>query len=131
MIFFDVSHAQKMHTIIYDIFELGLYPLEITIKSRMIGFWYRITHGNPLKLSSVLYQCLLHSSHINSKWLPCIKSIFTKIGRPDIWQSQQNFHLKSVSFLVKKILIDQYRQDWYSKLFQTRLCLRKILFPPP
>ena len=106
--------CSKKCTPLYMLYgELGRYPLEITIKSRMIGFWYRITHGNPIKLSSVLYQCLLHSSHINSKWLTCIKSIFTKIGRPDIWQSQQNFHLKSVSFLVKKILIDQYMQDWY------------------
>ena len=108
--------------------ELGRYPLEITIKSRMIGFWYRITHGNPLKLYSVLYQYLLHSSNINSKWLTCIKSIFTKIGRPDIWQSQQNFHLKSVSFLVKKILIDQYMQDWYSKSSQSSRALTYFSF---
>ena len=92
--------------------ELGRCPL-----SRMIGFWYRITHGNPLKLSSVLYQCLLHSSHINSKWLTCIK-----------WQSQQNFHRKSISFLVKKILIDQYMQDWHSKSSQSSRALTYFSF---
>ena len=54
-----------------------------------------------------------------SKWLACIKSIFTKIGRPDIWQSQQNCHMKSVSFLVKKILTDQYMQGWHSKSSQS------------
>ena len=121
--------CSKKCTPLYMLYgELGRYPLEITIKSRMIGFWYRITHGNPLKLSSVLYQCLLHSSNINSKWLTCIKSIFTKIGRPDIWQSQQNFHLKSVSFLVKKILIDQYMQDWYSKSSQSSRALTYFSF---
>lgn len=110
----------KKSTPLYMLYgELGRYPLEINIKSRMIGFWYRLIHGNPLKLSSILYQCLLHSSNVNSKWLACIKSIFTKIGRPVIWQSQQNCHMKSVSFLVKKILTDQYMQGWHSKSFQS------------
>ena len=74
--------------------ELGRCPL-----SRMIGFWYIITHGNSLK------------------WLTCIK-----------WQSQQNFHRKSISFLVKKILIDQYMQDWHSKSSQSSRALTYFSF---
>ena len=99
--------------------EIGRYPLEIIIKSRMIGFWYRIVHGKPLKLSYIPNQCLFHSPNVNSKWLSCIKSTLTKIGRPDIWQSQQLYHLKSVNFIVKQILIDQHMQDWYSKSAQS------------
>ena len=84
------------YTALYMLYgELGRYPLEITIKSRMIGFWYRITHGNPLKLSSVLYQCFLHSSHTNFKWLTCIKSIFTKIGPGRVAQSVGHLTRKS------------------------------------
>ena len=97
--------------------ELGRYPLEIIIKSRMIGFWYRIVHGKPLKLSYILCQCLFHSSNVN--WSSCIKSTLTKIGRPDIRQSQQHYHLKSVYLFVKQILIDQHMQDWYSKSAQS------------
>ena len=112
--------VSKKSTPIYMLYgELGRYPLEIIIKSRMIGFWYRIVLGKPLKLSYIVYQCLFHSPNVNSKWLSCIKSTLTKIGRPDIWQSKQHYHLKSVNLFVKQILIDQHMQDWYSKSAQS------------
>lgn len=99
--------------------ELGRYPLEIVIKSRMVGFWNRIIHGKQLKLSSLLYQCLLHSTNVKSKWLTCIQSIFAEVGRPDIWNSQQNCQMKSLSHFIRNILVDQFKQEWNSKASQS------------
>ena len=90
--------------------ELGRYPLEIIIKTRMVRFWNRIMHGKETKLSSLLYQSLLHSPNVNSKWLTCIQSSFAEVGRPDLWYSQQNCQIKTMGRLTRKILIDQYTQ---------------------
>ena len=98
--------------------ELGRYPLRITINARMIGFWNRLIHGKNTKLSLMLYHCLRHS-HARSKWLTHIQNILVTIGRPDIWQFQQNFNMISLSSYVKSILTDQYLQEWRGKADQS------------
>ena len=99
--------------------ELGRYPLEITIKSRMVGFWKRLVQAKELKLSYLLYQSLIQSSNVKSKWLACIESILNYIGRPDIWYFQQNCSINLLSKYVKNMLIDQYTQEWYGKAAQS------------
>ena len=42
--------------------ELGRYPLEIDIKSRIISFWARIISGKELKLSKIIYNLSYHMS---------------------------------------------------------------------
>lgn len=107
--------------------ELGRYPLEIIIKARMVGFWNRLIHGNNSKLSFWLYQCLIHSQ-TRSKWLLYIQHIFETIGRPDIWQFQQNFHMVNLSAFVKSQLIDQYLQGWQNKSNQSSKALTYFSF---
>ena len=99
--------------------ELGRYPLEITIKSKMVGFWKRFVQAKELKLSYLLYQSLIHSSNVKSKCLACIESILNHIGRPDIWYSQRNCSINPLSKYVKNMLIDQYTQEWYGKADQS------------
>ena len=86
--------------------EFGPYPLEITIKSKMVGFWKRLVQAKELKLSYLLYQSLIHSSNVKSKWLACIESILNHIGRPDIWYSQRNCSINPLSKYVKNMLSD-------------------------
>lgn len=106
----------KKSTPLYMLYgELGRFPLELIIKSRMIGYWNRLIHSKATKLSLLLYQCLLHSSNTPSKWLTHIERIFVQLGRPDIWMLQQNFQLQSLSHLTKKILVDQFMQSWLAK----------------
>lgn len=105
----------KKSTPLYMLYgELGRFPIELTIKSRMIGYWNRLVHSKETKLSFLLYQCLLHSSDTVSKWQNHIKNIFIQIGRPDFWMEQIP-PLKSLSHLVKKILTDQYVQNWLAR----------------
>ena len=39
--------------------ELGRHPIQINIKSRMIGFWLSIVNGKESKLSKLLYSIML------------------------------------------------------------------------
>ena len=39
--------------------ELGRQPIQINIKSRMIGFWLSIVNGKESKLLKLLYSIML------------------------------------------------------------------------
>ena len=96
--------------------ELGRYPIEVTIKSRMIGNWYRLLTGKQTKLAYTIYQTMIRIPNFQSKWIPCIQNILAEIGRMDLWNNQNNLPQYSIKRLIKQILIDQYKQNWHSSL---------------
>ncbi|MEW8152430.1 MAG: reverse transcriptase family protein [Candidatus Thiodiazotropha endolucinida] len=96
--------------------ELGRYPIDIIIKSRMIGFWNRIISGPQSKLSYLLYTVINNTPNFESKWLTHIKKILNDTGRFDFWLTQSNIHCYSLGKIVKRILIDQNLQNWHSSL---------------
>lgn len=107
----------KKSTPYYMLFaELGRYPLEITIKIRMIGFWTRIISGKETKLSYLLYNTIKDTLNLQSKWINYVKQIFIDCGKIDIWLSQNSPQSCNVRQLVKRILIDQNLQTWHSSL---------------
>ena len=58
--------------------ELGKYPIDSYIKSRMIGFWISIINSN--KISKMLYN--FHFNEVNAghtnKWMNYIKKYLFK-----------------------------------------------------
>ena len=41
--------------------ETGTFPVDVTIKSRIMNYWYTlVSHENSNKLSSLVYRCLLN-----------------------------------------------------------------------
>ncbi|MES9903304.1 MAG: reverse transcriptase family protein, partial [Sedimenticola sp.] len=65
----------KRSTPLYMLYgELGRYPLEITIKCRMVKYWGKLLHGKPDKISKIFYDNILNSN-LNNKWLMHIKRI--------------------------------------------------------
>ena len=70
--------------------DLGCVPLSISIKKRVIGYWYDIINCDN-KLSSIWYRLILqanvHNGH-SYEWLKFIKTIFNASGLTYIWQSQ-------------------------------------------
>ena len=58
--------------------ELGVYPLDMIIKYRMINYCFRSIMGRNTKSSYIMYNCLLH---LQTKgiylppWLECIGNI--------------------------------------------------------
>ena len=96
--------------------ELGRYPVEITIKCRMINFWIRLIAGKISKLSYNFYLFMLKSEHINSKWINCIQRILDNSGRHDLWIHQPVTMTISISKMIKQNLVDQFLQNWNSQL---------------
>ena len=69
--------------------ELGRYPLEITIKYRMISFWLRLNTGEISILSYIYYVFMLKTEYINSKWIICIQRTPDNSSKHDIWTHQR------------------------------------------
>lgn len=110
----SITKARKS-TPMYMIYaELGRYPLELTIKCRMISFWTRIVLGKQNKLSNILYQKLLNTPGINSKWVQNIKEILQNCGRCDIWQNPRQS--RNIAAIIKRNLVDQFTQNWRTSL---------------
>ena len=67
--------------------ELGRYPIELFIKSRMIGFWISIVNCDNTKITKNLYNMLSNESNMgqNYKWINRIKDILISVGRPDLF----------------------------------------------
>ena len=90
--------------------ELGRLPLDITIKTRMISFWYTILAGTHCKFTFILYQKLISTPGLNSKWVAQIKQILQDCGRPDLWEQQAP--TQSTTAMIKQCLVDQFYQNW-------------------
>ena len=55
--------------------ELGLWPIEINTKSRMIGIWLSLVNGKVTKLFKILYKRMLHDYNAGIceyEWIRCI-----------------------------------------------------------
>ena len=99
--------------------ELGRYPIEIIMKTRIIGFWTRIITGNQMKLVSLLYRKLSSFSNHEFKWIKYVKSILQEVGRNDFWLNQNIDMTKHVPKIIKGILIDQFKQKWSHSMAQS------------
>ena len=94
--------------------EFGRYPLELAIKSRMIGFWVRILTNKPTKLSYILYRKLIETPDLNPKWVTKIKQILDECGMSEVWLSQTP--PRNLAKTVTEILQNQFFQSWGAEL---------------
>ena len=96
--------------------ELGRYPIELTVKCRMINFWKRIITGKLSKISFTLYSALRVTPNFESKWIKNIKGILNEAGRPNPWHTQNNISSTNISRIIKARLTDQNIQTWHTNL---------------
>ncbi len=101
--------------------ELGRYPLEVTIKLKMVNFWHKLVKGDQ-KLSGKMYRLIFHlhdNQQLESKWLSYLKSVFDECGFSEIWNVQQFVNTNFLKNNVKQRLQDQFIQKWFSDISST------------
>ena len=112
--------------------ETGRFPVNITIKTRMISFWSKLILCEKNKLSVAMYR-ILYSKHVNnitiSKWLTSIKQTLDNCGYSYMWL-QQDVNIDKFSLIVQRLLQDQYRQDWNNIVSISTKCDLYRLFKP-
>ena len=112
--------------------EAGRKPLSITIKSRMICFWHKITTGPNNKLSYKLTSLLkeLHKpvgpnqqpSH-SSPWLKNIEHILNTCGMRHVWLNPDLVDHNWLKKAMELRLSDIYIQEWQSQVDTMSSCI--------
>lgn len=110
--------------------ELGRYPLEIQVKTRMIAYWSKLLIGKETKLSKLFYNLAFHFNQEIGKidWLDCIKTTLNHCGLSNIWLEQNIQNTKWLKVKVKNVLIDQFNQNWQSALQSSAKALNYRLY---
>lgn len=108
----------KKSTPTYMIYgELGIKPISLDIKARVISFWSKLVTNQDNKLSSIIYT-VIHRMHkgntIKSNYMKNVENILNACGFPGIWESQYIQSLKWFNLAISQRLQDQYIQTWSS-----------------
>jgi len=111
-----VLHLRKSTPLYMLYAESCRYPIEITIKSRMIGYWNRLITGKQSKIAFRIYKYMLNLPDFESKWIKKVKSILVDTGRNDIWLHQNGIRDTTVKYKIKDILLGQNVQSWHTSL---------------
>lgn len=111
--------------------ELGVFPLNIYIKCKMIGYCVRMISGIDTKLCFVMYPCLLYLDRLGSytlHWLASIKNILNECGMSWLWLLQDVPNVTWVKKAVELIIRDQWVATWQSNLVTKILCIDYKIF---
>ena len=92
--------GSKKSTPIYVLHAvLGCHPIQINIKSRMIGFWLSIVNGKGSKISKLLYTIMFNEQEkgVNDfKWIRYINDTLVSVGRRDLFRNDSVNNPKAV-----------------------------------
>ena len=107
--------------------ELGIYPISVLIKCRMMRFWSGIIDNSSTnKISSRLYSILFNlcaHKELVSKWLNNIQSILVENGYDCVWSSQfiynKGYFRKNIDISIKQNFI----KSWEHALEESTKCI--------
>ena len=110
--------------------ELGICPMYVFIKSRIINYWARVTNTrNEQKLTRILYMLLFSKyefENLKFPWIEYVHKILNDCGLSNVWFIQGALNLNWLNNIIKRILLDQFKQEWISDVENSpkSLCYR-------
>ena len=113
--------------------EVGRYPIEIEAKCRMLRFWYGLcstSDSESPKISNLIFQLcskLFNASDFKLPWLMKVQSLLDSLGLSYIC-SNEIHTIESFKRIVKQRLMDQFIQEWQSRVADYRLFKKKFCF---
>ena len=113
-----------MSALVYG--ETGKYPLEISVKVRMIRFWASLIKSNSDKFSTRMYSLLYHlhnEGDMNNDWILKIKDILVESGYDCVWETQDFSSVHSLCENVRNSLQDIFVAKWREALEGSNKCL--------
>lgn len=111
-----ITSARKSTPMSFLYGELGRYPIQIVVKSRMISFWNRLITGKEQKLSLQIYKYAMNLPDNNFKWSNKVRDVLFSVGLHDLWNDQFNTNRRKINKEVKEKLIEQFVQTWRDDL---------------
>ena len=110
--------------------ELIKYPLNITVKLKMLSFWSKLINGKQSKLWSLIYRLLYLKTHGNNtfSWISFVKSILDDCGFSNVWHTKNFISHKWLIESTKLRLTDHFKQNGHSTLYISKNALSYRLF---
>ena len=112
--------------------ELGITPLDIDIKARMIAYWAKLVNEDQSKISHMIYTLLYKLDEFNifkSNWLSSIRCTLNDSGFPGIWLAQYlPCSVSTFRNILKLRLKDQFIQKWHESISESRKCINYRIF---
>lgn len=100
--------------------ELGVLPLEVDIKSRIVAFWSRLHNVESRKLSSNLYfNMFINQNQIKCKWIENVRHLIVSNGYGYLWNVFSDVNAKWLTLSFKQKIKDQFMQNWKGNISQT------------
>ena len=99
--------------------ELGRFPIEINVKSRMLNYWFSLKNTSSFKFSNLIYIFMKNDNH-EYKWINYIEKILQDVGRCDLWTCVTIENPYATKYAIIRTLKDQYIQkmgDTHAKFF--------------
>lgn len=105
--------------------EVGVYPLEVEIKARMISYWSKLNSPDKFgTLATHVYYAtrsfynnnIITSRSLYFKWIHSIKTTLNNIGYSGIWDSHSFPNAKWFSKAAKQKLRDLFLVEWYQNI---------------
>ena len=107
--------------------DLGITPLDINIKARMIVYWAKLVNEDQSKISHMIYNLLYTSDKFNIfklNWLSSIRCTLNDSGFPGIWLAQSlPCSVSTFRNILKLRLKDQLIQKWHESISESRKCI--------
>ena len=103
--------------------EVGLYPLYIDIRGRMVSYWGNVNSIERLgSLANSIYLVArsvykfgkVSPTSTYFRWMNCIKNILCSTGFSGIWASHVFPNKHWLAKAVKQKYIDAFLNDWYN-----------------
>lgn len=111
--------------------ELGRFPLDVYIRSRMINFWSRLVTDDITKTACIMYK-LIHSLDVNhtfhSSYINSIKNTLNHCGLNYIWLNQNVHNQTWLKNHILQNLKDQFTQTWLSDIWNSNSCINYRIF---
>ena len=72
--------------------KLGLIPVSVLIKNRILNYWCKLENSNESRICNIVYRTACsHYSKMTASvlpWLTCVHSILDNLGMSYVWYDQ-------------------------------------------
>ena len=102
--------------------ELGVYPLTLEIKTRIVSFWTKLQNEGENDITESMYKILFslnEKGKLKSNWVDYVKHILCSNCYGNIWEAPNEINQKWLIASLKQKLKDQYIQNWSSLVDQS------------
>ena len=100
--------------------ELGVTPLPIDIKTRILSYWAKLIEGKENDILSSNVYFIMYEMHknrlIKSSWIDTVKTTLNSLGFSGFWNNQSFLNANWLKKATNQRLKDIFIQDWFTHI---------------